>query len=80
MPKVCARVSVDVEAQSYNTQQLLDVIAYRENIQKDVVAVYAWGLQRGDIDWKIVNEGIIERWSVSGLRRIKDMAWKGTYV
>lgn len=57
---------------------LLDAIAYEANTQADVAQRYAWAIQRGDVDWKAVNEAIIARWSVSGLKRIKRMAWRGS--
>lgn len=68
---------------SYVGQQLLDVIAYPVSTQRDVASAYAWAIQRDGPDaswWGIANEAIIERWSASGLRRVKKMAWDGTYA
>lgn len=49
--------------------------------QKDVALTYAMSMvsERGnneEIDWREVNQAIIERWSQSGLNRVKKMAWK----
>lgn len=30
-----------------------------------------------EVDWKRINEAIIERWSLSGLEWIKNQAWSG---
>jgi hypothetical protein len=61
---------------SGTTGILLDAISYERNTQADVAQTYAWAIQRGDADWRVVNEAIIERWSKSGLSRIKRMAWE----
>lgn len=29
-----------------------------------------------DADWRSINEAVIDRWSLSGLRYVKDRAWK----
>lgn len=46
----------------------------------DVALTYAFGLrQEGEVrevDWRKVNEAIIERWSMAGLKWIKTRAWK----
>jgi hypothetical protein len=34
---------------------------------------------REKIDWKKVNEAIIDRWSISGLQYIKQKAWSGKF-
>ena len=31
---------------------------------------------REDIDWPVVNRAVVDRWSLAGLRYIKDKAWK----
>jgi hypothetical protein len=36
---------------------------------------YAYYLHDESVDWKRVNEAIIERWSPERLRRIKGLAW-----
>jgi len=60
------------------TQVLLREIAMPKVRQKDISATYALALRSSDpTDWKSVNEAIIKRWSLSGLKRIKDMAWSG---
>lgn len=46
--------------------------------QRQVAQTYALGLHSSDeTDWAKVNRAIIDRWSVSGLERIKNMAWSG---
>ena len=52
--------------------------------QKDVASIYATAMLDGQqkrildprIDWPKINKIIINRWSVSGLSRVKEMAWK----
>jgi len=57
--------------------QLLGEIAMPELKQKDIALTYALAFRTHDtVDWRVVNEAIIARWSVSGLQRIKTMAWK----
>ncbi|QDU11298.1 hypothetical protein [Gimesia aquarii] len=46
--------------------------------QRQIAMTYALALKSDyPTDWKKVNSMIIERWSVSGLERIKKMAWSG---
>lgn len=46
--------------------------------QKQIAQTYALALRSQEpTDWKAANEAIIKRWSVSGLERIKKMAWSG---
>jgi hypothetical protein len=43
----------------------------------DVALTYAFALrQRADINWAAVNQAIISRWSLSGLKYIKESAWR----
>lgn len=46
--------------------------------QKDVVELYAYvlKLQRNNFPYEILNRLIIKAWSYSGLKGIKDKAWK----
>ena len=58
---------------------LLDEISNKRMKQKDIAKTYALALRSGDEpDWSIVNKAILERWSRSGLERIKKMAWSGS--
>lgn len=60
------------------TQVLLREIAMPEAKQKDISTTYALALRSSDhTDWITVNRAIINRWSMSGLQRIKNMAWSG---
>lgn len=46
--------------------------------QNQIAQTYALGLRSSwPTDWKRVNQAIIKRWSVSGLNRIKKLAWSG---
>jgi len=47
--------------------------------QKQIAQTYALALRsEEEVDWKQINTLIIERWSISGLERIKQMAWSGS--
>ena len=59
---------------------LLHEIADKAFKQKSVAKTYALSLRSSEverIDWQKVNSAIIERWSISGLERIKKLAWSG---
>lgn len=57
---------------------ILNEIAQGLN-QKQIAQSYALAIRSSyPTDWKKVNEAIIARWSVSGLNRIKKMAWDGS--
>lgn len=46
--------------------------------QKQIAQTYALALRSEEhVDWKAINEAIIERWSIAGLERIKKLAWSG---
>ncbi len=45
--------------------------------QPGIALTYAFCIrQQGEVDFRVVNQAIIDRWSVSGLVRVKEMAWK----
>lgn len=45
--------------------------------REDVALSYAMGLRAPDeVDWSKVNHAIIDRWSLSALKWIKERAWK----
>ncbi len=59
---------------------MLREIAMPEMKQRDVAQTYALAMrsdEAGTMDWGAVNRAIIERWSKSGLIRIKTMAHSG---
>ena len=59
------------------TNVLLQEVADRQFSQKSVALTYAMAIESSEAkDWKAINEAIINRWSRSGLERIKRMAWK----
>ena len=43
--------------------------------RKDAAVVYQYGLRNNAVDWKAVNDAILDRWSKSGLAYIKKEAW-----
>lgn len=62
-------------------EQILHEIQNKKMKQKDIAQTYVLLLvQAGSglsVDWREINKAIIERWSVSGLTRIKNMAHSG---
>ncbi len=55
---------------------LLEEIADSAITQKSLASTYRLALRSGEeINWGIVNRAIIKRWSLSGLKRVKKMAW-----
>lgn len=59
------------------TQTILNELKHPEITQKSVALTYALAIRsREDTDWEKVNQAIIARWSLSGLERVKKMAWK----
>lgn len=61
---------------------ILREIADRTLHQRDIAQTYALisrqiSQQTGKVDWLSINRAIIERWSVSGLGRVKRLAWSG---
>jgi hypothetical protein len=65
------------------TEAILPIVAYPSR-RKDVVPIYATAIlyevfARPAVSktrWSVVNDAIIDRWSVSGLVWIKTRAWK----
>jgi len=60
---------------------LLQEIADPQMTRRDVAKTYALTLrssERNSIDWKKVNQAIIQRWSKSALSWIKKQAWSGS--
>ena len=55
---------------------LLEEIADKHFTQKSVALTYAMAMESSErVDWYVVNQAIIKRWSESGLERVKRMAW-----
>jgi len=45
--------------------------------QKTIALTYAFALVASyEVDFRTINQMIIKRWSLSGLDRVKKMAWK----
>ena len=46
--------------------------------RKDIAMTYALALRSSEeVDWAKVNKAIMNRWSSSGLKFIKEQAWSG---
>ncbi len=46
--------------------------------QTQIAQTYALALRSEEhVDWKRINEIIIDRWSIAGLERIKKLSWSG---
>lgn len=55
---------------------LLGEIAEPQMKRADVALTYAYGLRSSEnIDWPKVNGAIVDRWSLSALKWIKERAW-----
>ena len=62
------------------TRTLLHEIGHKEAKRLDIAKTYALALRSSEastMDWRAVNEAIIERWSMSALEWIKKLAWSG---
>jgi len=62
------------------TRTLLDEIS-NGFTQKQLAITYAMAMRSeaagaDKTDWPSVNRAIVKRWSMSGLVRVKDMAWR----
>ena len=59
------------------TNVLLSELKNPKITQKGIAKTYTLALDSSErTDWTRVNAAIIEKWSLSGLKRIKEMAWK----
>lgn len=57
---------------------ILTEISDKKATQKDVAMTYRIIIQQKlKVDWKKINKAIVDRWSRSGLERIKQLAWSG---
>jgi len=57
---------------------ILDEIAEKTSKKKNIAQTYALILKSDEqVDWKVINTAIIQRWSRSALNDIKKMAWSG---
>jgi len=58
---------------------ILNELSKKEIHQHDIAITYSLALKSEEcdnLDWGKINNAIIERWSRSGLERIKKQAWK----
>ena len=56
---------------------ILREIADTRLTRDDVALTYAFAIrQQAGMDWPVVNRAVVERWSLSALRYIKERAWK----
>jgi hypothetical protein len=58
------------------THVLLAKIEDKECHQADIATTYSAAISIEGMPWGAINNAIICRWSISGLNRIKTMAWK----
>jgi len=59
------------------TQEEISHIIINKGKQADVARAYAKGLRNIDnTNWQAVNQMIVERWSETGLKKVKEQAWK----
>lgn len=69
------RVTMDLMS---TTSTLLNEIDHKECTKNDIAMTYRLAMESEDeTDWKKVNLAIIDRWSVSALKDIKELAWSG---
>jgi hypothetical protein len=58
---------------------MLEFVADTRHIQADIAGEYLVFIaaeQRGEyVNWALINEAIMQRWSKGGLKRVKEMAW-----
>jgi len=60
------------------TSTLLREIADKTLHQKDVAKTYSLAIRSSEAtNWSEVNYAIVRRWSFTGLKRIKHLAWNG---
>lgn len=60
------------------TEVLIIEIKDKRFKRKDIAKTYALALKSSwPTDWARVNQAIMERWSISGLEFIKELAWSG---
>lgn len=62
-----------------STDEILVAIQDKRNKQYDIAVMYIQlitSLPSNSKDWGVINRAIIERWSMSGLERVKTLAWK----
>lgn len=61
-------------------QRLIRKIKDKRYKQKDIAKEYIIAtrlyIDGLDLNWPVINRAIIDRWSRSGLERVKEMAWK----
>lgn len=59
------------------TSTIIHEVSVLKLKQADIAKTYALAIKSHEqIDWPKINAAIVERWSRSGLDRIKTMAWK----
>ena len=62
---------------SDNFEQIIYMeLANKDITQSNIAITYSYLLTSGCSDWLKLNTAIIDKWSLSGLQKIKKMAWK----
>lgn len=65
------------------SENFINMLADRKFYQADAAFEYAKLIAYHQIavcDWTVINAAIINRWSLSGLKRVKIMAWNNLEV
>ena len=68
----------DVAVEIMDVEALIEREIAAKMTQKQIAQTYALALRSSyPTDWLRVNRMIVERWSLSGLERVKKMVWSG---
>lgn len=70
-----ADIDLRVQRGLGNTDHVADAMR-RARTQRDAAQIYAIYIGDESITWATVNQAIVDHWSLSGLERVKGMAWK----
>ena len=74
-------MKIEAITKRFDTDTILNEISDTSLHQKDIATTYAamiyWSQPPDKLQFDVakINKAIIERWSINGLRRIKEMAW-----
>jgi hypothetical protein len=61
-------------------EQILSALAAPKCVQASIANLYAEAILSAEVpDWRTINQAIVDRWSWTGLKRVKERAWKIAY-
>ena len=63
------------ETLDLSTDGIVSFVEDKANYQKHIASLYKVAIFYGGVDFAEINTAIVERWSRSGLLRVKRMAW-----